>query len=247
MGPPMRHGLSQAGNAGPFVVRSNPIGAVLDAVRGFCFPVQMEEDGNSGFEDIEFGAFSSPGAETGFAYGQAGPPNYYTGPVTDSASCGPGTSWDGTQCVPEGMMMGSSPVPTEDPCGQSHLLRARETLRTAVSACDRAGIAQVLDTARSCRDTSRGKNAAAWVKLVGEAKAELDRARARCKNAASKQTATATAMMQGQVSNEPLPTEMGPTTMTEGNPRMMPSASPMGGMVDPRQVLLKRRGFGVRR
>lgn len=59
-GPPIRRVATQAGYGGPIVGRSNPIGFIFDAIRGFCQPAAMREDGNGGYEDLSGMGASSP-------------------------------------------------------------------------------------------------------------------------------------------------------------------------------------------
>lgn len=73
-GPPIRRVITQAGYGGPIVGRSNPIGFIFDAIRGFCMPAAMRDDGNGGFEDLSgIGASSPdlalPAEDQGFGFG----------------------------------------------------------------------------------------------------------------------------------------------------------------------------------
>ncbi len=76
-GPPIRRVITQAGYGGPIVGRSNPIGFIFDAIRGFCMPASMQEDGNGGFEDLSGMGASSPdlalpAEDVGFGFGAFG-------------------------------------------------------------------------------------------------------------------------------------------------------------------------------
>lgn len=78
--PPMVHGITQVGYGGPFVIRSNPLGAVLDTIRGFCAPVPMQvasPDGNFGLPDNTSGFtdLSGLGQDIGAAGGFTGFPS----------------------------------------------------------------------------------------------------------------------------------------------------------------------------
>lgn len=85
--PPMVRGLTQAGNGGPYVVRGNPIGAVFDAIRAFCFPVPMEasSDGTQ-YTDLSGSGLSTYGTDLG-ALGQSN--GVYTGPASVATTTDP--------------------------------------------------------------------------------------------------------------------------------------------------------------
>jgi hypothetical protein len=104
--PPMVRGLTQAGYGGPFVVRNNPIGAVFDAVRAFCFPVPMQSsaDGTQ-YTDLSGSGLDTYGGYTSQDLGSLGGGYYGLGnnpyaPV--SGYCGTGTTFDAASqmCVP---------------------------------------------------------------------------------------------------------------------------------------------------
>lgn len=69
--PPMVRGVTQAGNGGPYVVRGNPIGAIFDAIRAFCFPVPMQasSDGTQ-YTDLSGNGLDTYGTDLG-ALGQS--------------------------------------------------------------------------------------------------------------------------------------------------------------------------------
>lgn len=150
VGPSCRAGLSQTCIGGPLVVRSNPVGALFDAVKRFCSPLPQTEDGDGGFlaEDPaystpEYSTFDDQPLDSGwFPQANFGPP----GPATGGyGGCGPGTIWDGgmSACVPE--------KPKADPAGIEAASAARARLSAAISAKDCEGVRQVLDLARASR------------------------------------------------------------------------------------------------
>lgn len=77
-GPPIRRVATQAGYGGPIVGRSNPFGFIFDAIRGFCVPASMTEDGNGGYTDNSGMGASSPdlalpAEDQGYGFGVYGP------------------------------------------------------------------------------------------------------------------------------------------------------------------------------
>lgn len=240
---------SQIGAGGPIVLRSNPIGAIFDAIRGFCFPVQMEET-PAGYEAE--GGYGSPGTETfGGGYdsgGGGGSFGYaFTPPTPTGVACAAGTHWDtmANACAPDAP---AQPVDA-DPCSQSNLIAARKALVTARNGCDRPGMEQVLATARSCRDTSMGSRKAAWNQLAAEAKAALDGHKKRCAMPNPKGKID-TMTPQSGPPQMGMPATASTQSLTEGNVDMMSSPQPMMGAVDPGQMIGRQVGrvpFGVRR
>ena len=105
--PPMRKGVTQVGYGGPFVIRSNPIGAFIDTIRNFCFPVPMQQT-STGYEDLSGTGLGSYGTDTSSYLGYDG---YYGGGAGGLGytpffggqnTCGAGTMYDTTTgvCVP---------------------------------------------------------------------------------------------------------------------------------------------------
>lgn len=228
---------SQVGCAGPIVLRSNPIGAIFDAIRGFCFPVAMEET-PAGYEAE--GGYGSPGTETYGGSGFTDPVGggfAFTPPTPTGVACAAGTHWDTMQaaCAPDAP---AQPVDV-DPCSQSNLIAARQALVTARNNCDRPGMEQVLATARSCRDTSMGSRQQAWNHLAGEAKTAIDGYKKRCGSMAQPRTQP--------VRPADLPPMASTQSLTEGNIDLMSSQAPMLGAVDPGMALRRQAGWGVRR
>lgn len=223
----MRPTLVQVGSGGPFVVRSNPVTAVLDNIRGFCFPVETLADDETGVtEDIEYGEYGSPGSAT-YTPMDGGPAQTAPAPYSQ---CGGGTMWDGVQCVP----VAADGKP--DTCGRDALLAARQALQRAVRDRDKMGVEQVLITSRTCRDTSGPRYKRAWNGLAVEARNALAAI-----GSAKKKPQVPTAK---PVSRAPVPRTPDPTTMTEGNLQGAPTEEPMEGMLDPSKF--RKKGFGRR-
>lgn len=160
IGPHVRPGLSQTYIGGPMVVRSNPIGAIFDAVRAFCFPAAMTEVGEGSFE-AEDPTYSSPGLA---AFDAAPADDAFFGfqPAQPSAngSCGTGTIWDASisACVP------MADTPTVDPGGAEGAAAARRALETAISNRDCEGARVILDQARTYRGSAKNQKSASWLR-----------------------------------------------------------------------------------
>jgi len=258
IGPPMRHALTQAGYGGPYVIRGNPIGALFDQVRDFCSPVPMDQTSDNVIEDTSGQGLGTPDSASfgptdgGGSGGFLVAPSDAAGQPVTGIMCPFGSHWNSAVGI---CQMDPEPMEPADPCGQDNLIAARNSLRAAVSRCDRAGIQTVLDGARSCRDTAGAKpQKMAWVNLVNEANKALGNAK-RCKPMAQS--------MPGKAKVEAMPRVPDTRTMTEGNPDMMAHPDPMMGMIDAQRVLLdpqmaaarraparpvkQKRGFGVMR
>jgi hypothetical protein len=175
----MRPGMAQTFIGGPFVIRSNPIGALFDQLRQFCSPLPMEESGD-GFEapdgmgTPERESFDSAPADSGwFGSLDFGPP----GPISSApgSSCAPGTVWDAGigQCVTQ---------PSSAPAvAASTPADARKALATAIAAKDCEGVRQVLDLARSSSTAKRGTpTAKSWANVADGAKRFLASNRKKC-------------------------------------------------------------------
>jgi len=121
--PTTRKQLTQIGYGGPFVIRSNPIGAILDAIKGFCNPVPMSFDGST-YTDLTDSGLGSYGDATSPYLGAEGTP--YSGPFGSSGNipafnapqCGSGTMWDVTSqmCVPSMPASGVAPMAATNMC-----------------------------------------------------------------------------------------------------------------------------------
>src|SRR5216684_7735127 len=62
--PTMRKQVTQVGYGGPFVIRGNPIGAVVDAIRNFCFPAPIETtDGGMNYNDLSGAGLGTYGTD----------------------------------------------------------------------------------------------------------------------------------------------------------------------------------------
>lgn len=247
-GPQYRRHVTQAGYGGPFVIRSNPFGAILDTIRGFCFPVPMTEDEGVYYDDSGQG-FGSPGAPDFPLLGDAGPG--YASPFAASGSgilgaqCGPGTRYDPDtrQCMPISSSMGDTST-VISPCGSEALEEASRRLLMAVQACDLTGITQVQLTAGVCSRIAPKTLRLQWKALANQAAKEAKSHKTRCKMASIRATMAPPGMMTPGM-QEP----NSPATFTEGNARMTANPMPMRGMVDPqaqpeaRQVMKFRRGW----
>jgi len=96
--PQMVHGLTQAGYGGPFVIRGNPVGAVLDVLRNFCAPMPMQAQADGSYIDTSMMPYTDLGAlgyAGGAGYGGIGGPGacyYGTDPNTGLCATGPVTT-----------------------------------------------------------------------------------------------------------------------------------------------------------
>lgn len=182
MGPNTRHHVIQEGYGGDFVIRSNPIGAVLDTIRGFCSPVPLMDDGNGGYDNLSDGNLdyipaSGGGQPTGYSWLPQGGTQPGTGgpgpviPPDPGATCGMGTIYDATSmtCVPKPKTGGPDPVvmpPAQmDPCGFSNLQASMQAFNAAKTACDVAGVQMVAGNAAVCAK-QKGALKAQWTNLA---------------------------------------------------------------------------------
>lgn len=128
IGPKCRAGLAQTDFMfGHYVVRSNPVGAIFDAIRAFCAPMPQAQQGDDGgylagdeaYSTPEFTSFDQAPAAGYAGYLVSGPPST---PLTPSASpCGPGTIWDAGlgQCtVPQDMGSKATILPVSKPAAR---------------------------------------------------------------------------------------------------------------------------------
>jgi hypothetical protein len=147
---------------GGFVVRSNPIGAIFDAVRAFCSPMPMAEDGSDGYAAADPG-YSTPEL-TSFDAGSVASSqpldSAWFGPPEPSTyrNCGAGSMWDAglSACVPQS----AGQTPQADPCSTSAASAARQALATAKGANNQEGVRQAYDLGLQCRGTK--KTPATW-------------------------------------------------------------------------------------
>lgn len=178
--PTTRKQVTQAGYGGPFVIRSNPIGAIVDTIRGWCFPAPMEQtssDGSSYAAPDGYGSYGEPSAPYpdtgGYTPGFAGLGGGNVGTVGGGMNCGSGTMWDASQqlCVPtpgSSMMPSSSMMPAAsiDPCGVEALNTETKRFQTAAAAGDKRTICSVSVNADDCmRRASTPALKAAWASL----------------------------------------------------------------------------------
>jgi hypothetical protein len=247
-GPGLRHHVTQAGYGGPFVIRSNPFGAIIDAVRGFCLPAAMREEDGQYYAEGD-GAISSPTltdfpllGDAGYSYGAP------YGPATGilGAGCGPGTRYDPDvrQCIPESA---SGDQEVVSPCGPEALEETQRKLLTAVQKCDRTGIDLVRVNAAVCRRIAPKSLKPAWMALQMEAGNQGKSLAKRCRMTAM--TARAESVMGGGMMAGASSRSVSPASLTEGNVQMRPSVFPMGGSLDPERLpetRSRRRGWGMR-
>ena len=153
--PQMRNQVTQVGYGGPFVIRSNPIGAFVDAVRGFCSPVPMEQTSADGgvYSDLSGNDLGSYGDPTSAFPGGSG----YTGfgnqgaPRPAPMTCGTGTMWDASMqlCVPT-PGMAALPLPVADGCDYASLVAEGAKLGVAKATNDVRATCGVIGKAESC-------------------------------------------------------------------------------------------------
>lgn len=176
IGPRVRPGLAQTYIGGPFVVRSNPVGAIFDNLRSFCSPLsQVESDDSYTTSDP---ALNTPEMST-FADAYSAPADsLYFGDLggpspSVNGSCGVGTLWDAGigACVP-------APV-TATPMSSSPA-DARAALKAAASNQDCEGVRRVLDMARSQRGKKGSSVYQSWQDIAIRAKTWLESKRRLC-------------------------------------------------------------------
>jgi len=158
VGPRMRAGLAQTDIMfGGFIVRSNPIGAIFDAVRAFCSPMPMQEDGSDGYAAADAG-YSTPEL-TSFDAGSVAPSqpldSAWFGPPQPATyqNCGAGSMWDAglSACVPQS----TAQTPQTDPTGLDATAAARTRLQTAIAANNSADVRGVYDLAVQNQGTQK--------------------------------------------------------------------------------------------
>lgn len=161
IGPTMRHQVTQRGVGGLFNVRSNPVGGILDAIREFCFPSRMMEDGNGGYADVaEDGSVMQDDGTwgvTGYSGGGFEFPFSGGGQFGGNGMfCGDGTVWDQAtmRCIPK-MDDDDTMPPPPDACSYGAIDNALQDLEEAAVMCDRTAIAAIKNNAMSCRAATR--------------------------------------------------------------------------------------------
>jgi hypothetical protein len=177
--PQMRKQVTQAGYGGPFVIRSNPIGAIVDAIRNFCYPAPMEQvSSDGGVYADQYGMDGNLGGDVGaggFPYlGQSGGGGFSPQNIL---SCGTGTMPDATNmfCVPTagtGAMPTPTPTTGMDPCGAINLGIQQAKFAAATVTADVYGVCEVSLLARQCQMAPNSKPMqAAWKVLADSSKA----------------------------------------------------------------------------
>jgi len=241
-GPQMAPGVTKTQTAGRYVVRGNPITAVLDAIRGFCFPEPAEATDDGQFLDVAgFPAYTGGGVPEGASTGLLAGLTSLFG-VT-RPNCGPGTVFDPTTgtCLPapasETMTM------EEAACSPEALARLSAMLLSANLACNLAQIEEVRRVSGSCQRLAPAALRGSWQRLYSESGRVQSDARRRCAMMASTQAA----MTQSRMMAPAPPPSLDIGTMTEANVAMRGSIDPMLGMVDPGPLPETRRrpGFGL--
>jgi hypothetical protein len=147
--PPMKKQITQVGYGGPFVIRGNPIGALVDAIRGFCTPVPMQQVSSDGgvYSDLSGSGLGSYGDYTS-AYPGGG--NFGTGlggisPYTNygpnCVQCSSASVYDPVQmcCVPQSMLGAGTSTPS-----------TTGGMTSTGMACDAADLAAVAVKAAAC-------------------------------------------------------------------------------------------------
>jgi len=86
--PDMRRQVTQVGYGGPFVIRSNPIGGLIDAIRNFCFPVPMQTTDGTNYTDLSGMGLGTYGDYTSQYPGDYGVGNYPGGSIGGVPQCG---------------------------------------------------------------------------------------------------------------------------------------------------------------
>jgi hypothetical protein len=215
VGPSVRFQVVQAGEGGPFVMRSNPIGGIVDAIRGFCFPTPMVEDGNGGY-DSELG-LGSPQTESEWGIFQGG------GGLPFLPSVGAGISTMMPDPPPANNMVAD--------CGPAALYEMNRKLTMAGQRCDIPGAQMVKSAAAACAANAPVAIKPGWVQLSARADRVITSLENRCNQATAapaprkrKQTSFAGYRLSSTPNHQ---------SMTEGNVRGQPTYSPMNGMVDP--------------
>lgn len=233
--PQMRKQVTQVGYGGPFVIRSNPIGAIVDAIRGFCFPAPMEQVSSDGGEYADLSGYTmDPLGQAGGSYGGGG---FGQGvPPTPSMNCGSGTMWDTSQmmCVPTpgaAMMPGPAPMPAES-CDYLALVAEGAKLGAAKGTNDVRETCRIIGKADSCI-AAAGANETLRKQWTDLKAAAVKQANDQTKNAGCAAWINAhPAPAAGMTAGTPpgMPSGTGTTTPPAGG---SPGSNNMGGMNPP--------------
>lgn len=180
--PQMRKQVSQVGYGGPFVIRSNPIGAIVDAIRGFCFPAAMEQVSSDGGVYADSGGGYS-GLDTagldGYPYvGSFG--GGLTAPASPSIQCMQGELYNPNtnMCVPTpGATTGANPpnMPApSDNCGSQKRAELDMMFSQARNNRDVRSMCQTFFAVDTCANAPNSPaDKAAWAALRARMKAEV--------------------------------------------------------------------------
>jgi len=163
IGPKVRPGVVRTGLfRDRLIVRGNPIGAVVDWIRGFCSPLPQEEVGEGDY------------AADGDLGTQVAPDDYGGGFAGSVAAEFPGASAVSQplyrdQLYPDASL-GVAPAAPAKRSPLEELQQARSALSEAKLRRDCAGVQQVLDAARLTRGRKNSATYAAWQGLALDAK-----------------------------------------------------------------------------
>jgi len=184
----MRRQVTQVGYGGPFVIRGNPIGAIVDAIRNFCFPAPMQAmNGGMGYEDLSGAGLGTYGTDTGsLGLGSGYSGGFGTNPyVPLSQQCGTGTMPDYStgMCVPTSNVTTSNPPTTTMTmamgCDYPSLVAfsaqagAAYGLRDVQTLCNLQGMASACASALNPSDPLNGRymdlsnRIGRWLKALG--------------------------------------------------------------------------------
>jgi hypothetical protein len=183
--PRMERQVTQAGYGGPFVVRGNPIGAIWDAIKGFCFPAPMQASSDgSQYTDLSGSGLDTYGGYTQTDLGNLGggyfgvqyPANNQCQPPANG--CGTGT-WDYSQCmcvpVNTGGTTGGTPTtPTVDcskgGCDPTCLEYVTQQASNACSNYDAATLTALAVRASGCATATSGDRTLSgnWASLASK-------------------------------------------------------------------------------
>lgn len=188
--PRMERQVTQAGYGGPFVVRGNPIGAIFDAIRAFCFPAPMQASSDgSQYTDLSGYGTDTYGGYTQSDLGSLGVGGGYfptTNPYMPSGSqCGTGTTYDYSlqQCVPTMTGVsggGTTPTPSNPTpggcsvvgCGPDCLEYVSAAMQDACAKNDLTTLTALIVRAKTCQAVTSADSALSgnWGKLASDAK-----------------------------------------------------------------------------
>ena len=222
-GPSLVHGVTQVGYGGPFVIRSNPIGALVDTVRGFCFPVSMQADGAGGYDATT--DYGQDLGTVGTVTDTGNPINYASSPVIE-----PPTTTVAMNDMPRMAMQGNSPS-LISPCSPEALDAMTQKLSDAAANCDIVGVNLVRRLAPICQKTAPAHMRPQWAALAANARGIGNSLERQCNQRPRVSSSSLASIQAAKAPNLP-----SPMTLTETNVNMQSFFDPMQGHFDPSMI-----------